>query len=127
MGRTTGYLAKEYTAPAAVAKNRLVNWGAADGTVAVAVDGSKELVGVSSELDTAAGDYCSVFRIGNIAEVIYGGNVARGDPLTADGTGRAIKATVSGQFVVGNAEISGVVNDVGTVTVQPHMLSLADA
>lgn len=124
MGRTTGYLTKEYTAPAGVPAYRIVNWGAADGTVATAVDGTKECVGVTSELATAANEYASVFRVGNIAEVMFGAEVTRGDPLTADAQGRAVPA-VAGDHVVGNAESSGVLGVIGTVTVQPHVFSVA--
>jgi hypothetical protein len=125
MGRTTGYLTKEYTATGAIPANRIVNWGAADGSVALATDGTKEAVGVSSELDTEANEYCSVFRVGNIAEVEFGAAVGRGQPLTADAQGRAIPATTAGQFVVGNAESSGVLGTIGTVTVQPHIFTPA--
>lgn len=125
MGRTTGYLTKEYTAPAGVPANRIVNWGGADGSVATAVDGSKECVGVTSELATDPGEYASVFRVGNIPEVMFGGNVTRGDELTADAQGRAIKATIAGQHCVGNAESSGALGQIGTVTVQPHIFTPA--
>lgn len=126
MGRTTGYLTKEYPCAAGVAANRLVNWGAADGLVALAVDGTKPFVGVTSELATDAGDYASVFMNGNIAEVTFGGNVTRGDPLTADAQGRAILAAPaihSTVYIVGYAECSGVAGDIGTVIVSPQTLT----
>lgn len=121
MGQTTGFLTKSLTATTAIAAYRLVNYGAADGTGVPAADATKFIVGVNSELATAVGERASVHSVGNIADVEYGGTVARGDPLTSDASGRAIKATAAGQNCVGFAEVSGVVGDIGSVTVSPFI------
>ena len=125
MGRTTGLLQKGYTATALIRANRLVAHGAADGTVVEATVSTAAIIGVQSELDCAANDRASVAMVGNIEEVVYGGNVARGDPLTSDGQGRAIKAVPAAgvnAFCVGFAEVSGVVGDLGTVTISPFVM-----
>jgi len=121
MGQTTGFLTKSLTATAAVTRRRLVTYGAADGTGVQASGTAAAIVGVSSEIDTAIGERISVHMIGNIADVEYGGNVSRGDPLTSDANGRAIVATAAGQRCVGFAEVSGVLGDIGSVPVAPFI------
>lgn len=123
MGRTTsGGLIKSLEATTAITKRRLVKLGAADGAGVPAVDGAAYIAGVSDELDTAVGERCSVLMVGCIADVEYGGAVTRGDPLTADAQGRAVAAAPAGganAFIVGYAEVSGVLGDVGSVFVNP--------
>lgn len=121
MGKTTGFLTKSLTATTAIPAHTLVKYGAADGTCVPAVDATAFIFGVAHEIDTAVGERCSVHGPGNIAPVIYGATVARGDPLTANASSQAIKATAAGQFVVGFAEVSGVAGQIGTVTVAPFV------
>jgi hypothetical protein len=125
MGRTTGLLQKGYTAGAAIRANRILTWGAADGLVIEATGAAAALVGIQSQLDCDSGDRASAAMVGNIEDVIYGGNVARGDPLTSDGQGRAIKATgAAGTLLncIGFAEVSGVVGDIGTAIIAPFVM-----
>lgn len=122
MGQTTGLLTKSLEATTAITKRRLVKFGAADGAGVPAVDGTAFIVGVNSDCDVAIGERASVHSIGNIADVEYGGTVARGDPLTADGTGRAVTAAPAAganSYIVGYAEVSGVVGDIGSCYVCP--------
>lgn len=122
MGRTTTGLIKSLEATVAVPKRRLVTFGAADGTGVLATGGAAYIRGVSGDIDTAIGERISVQMSGNVAEVEYGGTVARGDPLTSDATGRAITAAPAAGanvFIVGYAEVSGVVGTIGTVDVAP--------
>lgn len=121
MGMTTGFLTKSLTATTRIPKFTLVKFGAADGTGVPAVDATAYIRGVSSDIDTEINQRASVFMVGNIADVIYGGTVARGDPLTADASGRAITATTAGQRCVGFAEISGAVGDIGSVDIAPFI------
>lgn len=125
MGRTTGFLTKSLEATTAVPKMTLVKYGAADGTCVPAVDGSKHICGVSANVDTAVGERVSCFKVGNIADVIYGGNVTRGDPLTSDANGRAVLAAPAAGanvFCFGFAEVSGVLGDIGSAEVAPFIL-----
>ncbi len=122
MGRTTTGLIKSLEATAAITKRRLVTFGAADGTGIQAVGGAAYIRGVNSELDTAVGERASVLMTGCVADVEYGGAVTRGDPLTSDATGRAITAAPAAganAFIVGYAEVSGVLGDIGSVDVLP--------
>ncbi len=122
MGRSTTGLIKSLEATVAIPARRLVTFGAADGTGIVATGPAAYIRGVSSDIDTAIGERASVQMSANVAEVVYGGNVARGDALTADGTGRAIATTTAGNFYVGFAEVAGVAGDIGYVDVIPGKL-----
>lgn len=117
MGRTTNGLIKSRNATTAIPAYRFVKEGAADGTAVPAVDAASAIIGVSSELDTAVGERVSVQQGGNVAEIMFGGNVTRGDYLTADAQGRAITTTTTGARYGGIAEVSGVLGDIGTCTV----------
>ncbi len=125
MGRTTGLLQKGYTAQVAIGARRMVKFGSADGTVTLATAAADKTIGVQSEIDCAIGERASVAMIGNIEEVIYGGNVTRGDPLTAGALGVAVAAAPAAGanvWCVGFAEVSGVSGDIGTVVISPFML-----
>jgi hypothetical protein len=80
------------------------------------------LMGVTDRLGAAvAGDRIDVVRSG-IAEVEFGGTVARGDPLTADASGRAVAAAPAAganAYVIGFAEVSGVLGDIGSASILP--------
>lgn len=122
MGMTTGLLTKSLEATTAIPARTLVKFGAADGAGVPAVDGAAFIVGVNGDVDTAVGERASVHSIGNIADVLYGGTVARGDPLTADAQGRAVTAAPAAGanvYIAGYAEVSGVINDIGSLYVQP--------
>lgn len=122
MGQTTHGLIKSLEATAAITKRRLVKFGAADGAGVQAADATAFIVGVSSDVDTAIGERCSVLSTGCIADVEYGGNVTRGDPLTSDANGKAVAAAPAGgtnNYIVGFAEVSGVSGDIGSVYVVP--------
>lgn len=109
---------KNHTADAAIGAYRLVINGAADGNVAQAAGVAAALIGVTDRLAAAvAGDRIDIVR-GGIAEVEYGATVARGDPLTSDATGRAVTAAPAAgvnNYILGYAEVSGVVGDIGCV------------
>lgn len=122
MGQTTGLLTKSLEATTAIPKRTLVKFGAADGAGVPAVDGAAFIVGVNSDVDVAIGERASVFSTGNIADVLYGGTVTRGDPLTSDAAGKAITASpaaAANAYIVGFAEVSGVAGDIGSVYVCP--------
>jgi hypothetical protein len=119
MGQTTGFLTKALTATTAIVKRRLVKYGAADGTGVPATDGTAFICGVSDDVGAAVNERCSVFMNGNIADVEYGGNVTRGDPLTAV---TAAPAAGANTRVVGFAEVSGVLGDIGSVAISPFIM-----
>ena len=114
-------LIKTYTASGAIAARRFVTHGAADVTAAQAADGSAAIMGVTERLAVATGERVDVIKTG-LAEIEYGGAVTRGDPLTADANGTAVKANPAAgvnAHIGGWAEISGVAGDYGLVNIAP--------
>lgn len=113
-------LAKAYTAEAPIGPYLIAKFGSADGTGVGAVAATDKPIGVTNRVNpTAIGDRFDVIRVG-IAEVVYGGPVTRGDPLTSDALSRAVLAAPAAgtnAFIVGQAEVSGVLGDVGKVLV----------
>lgn len=107
----------------AIAKYRLVKYGANDGEVVQAAGIDAAIIGVSTRIAAAATDTrIDVVRSG-VAEVEYGGPVSRGDLLTSDADGKALlSAPNSGdnQYVAGYAEVAGKAGDIGSVFLIPH-------
>jgi hypothetical protein len=111
-------LTKNYDAGAAVPIYSLVKFGANDYTVIPATAVSDRIIGVADILGAeAAGERLDVNRAG-IVPVVYGGTVTRGDKLTSNATGQAITSTADTDKIIGFAEISGVLNDIGAVLIQ---------
>ncbi len=74
---------------------------------------------MSDVLDIASGERVDVIEHG-IAEVEFGGTVARGDPLTADADGKAIKAAPAAGVnarIIGWAGVSVVAGDIAKVRI----------
>lgn len=115
-----------FNAGAAVAPYRIMKHGSNDREAVQAAAATDAMIGVSDQLGAkAAGDPMDVIRSG-LAEVEYGGNVTRGQPLTADADGKAIAAApAAGQSVriIGHAEVSGVAGDIGSVHLAPSTLT----
>jgi hypothetical protein len=117
---------KGYVAGAAMAKRRIAKFGASDGVLLLAAGAAATefLIGVTTEVDAVTGDPVDLIRAG-LADVEYGGTVARGAPLTSDATGRAVTAAPAAgtnNRIIGFADVSGVVGDIGTVYVNPGFM-----
>lgn len=115
MGTPT--LIRNYTAGGAIAKYRIVKHGATDGAALQAAAPTDALMGVCTELDSGGG--ADVIKAG-VADVEYGGNVTRGDPLTSDASGKAVTAAPAAGTnarIVGYAEVSGVSGDIGSALI----------
>ena len=111
---------------AAIAAYRLVKHGAADGTVVQAAGHDAPIIGVSNQVSAAATDPGVDIVRGGIPEVEYGGAVARGDPLTSDADGKAVKAeALAGEeeWIAGFAEVSGASGDIGSLLFCPSQIS----
>lgn len=114
-------LTKTYIAEAAVTKRRIVKPGTADGNVLLGAAVGDALMGVSADIDAAITEPVDVHHAG-IAEVEYGGTIARGDPVTSDGTGRALASAPGAGVnnnIIGRAIVSGVIGDIGKVLIAP--------
>lgn len=114
MARRTDGLIKGFRAGAAVAARRIVRFGASDISVTQASTALARAIGVSVELAADIGEPVDV-ALSGITDVDYGGAVARGDFLTSDADGRAVPAVTAGARIVGQAMVSGVAGDIGSV------------
>lgn len=112
---------ESYLAAVAVGANLIVKHGAADGACTLATAATDALLGAADSLGKAAGEMVDV-HIGEIGEVKLGGNVVRGDALTANANSKAIATTTVGNRVIGFAEQSGAADDVIRFRVAPGVL-----
>ena len=103
----------------AVAPHRIVKYGDDDATVVQSAVAADAHVGVSGRAAAASGGRVEIARAG-IADVEYGGNVARGALLTADAEGKAVTAAADNR-VIGIAEVSGVAGDIGQMLLAPSL------
>jgi hypothetical protein len=117
-------ITKAYLAGAAIAAYRIVKFDSADGTVIQAAAAADKSIGVTTDIPAASGETVDVVKSG-LSYVEYGGNVTRGDLLTADSVGRAVTAAPSASAnvrIIGVAEASGVSGDIGSLTIAASML-----
>lgn len=124
MSRNVPGLTLAYRASEAIEARRIARAGGVDGTVLRGSSGTDALVGVTTDIPAAEGETCDVQRSG-CAPVVYGGSVSRGDPLTSDSQARAITAVAgvgAAVRVIGFAEVTGVVGDIGSVFLAPFIL-----
>ena len=108
----------------AVNAYRLCKHGAADGTVIQAAGNNAAIVGVCTRVGAASTDPEVELVRGGVPEVEYGGAVARGDPLTSDADGKAIKAEPGANakfYIAGFAEVAGASGDIGSILFCPSI------
>lgn len=118
MGNET--LNKNFTATGAIAANRIVKFGAADGEVVQAAAAADLSVGICGSVGPASGERVDVVMAG-IAEVEFGGTVARGAMVTADANGKAI-AAASTNRTIGIALVSAISGDIAPVLIAPSVM-----
>lgn len=110
-------LVKNYEAGGTIAAYTIVKWDAADLKVVAAAAVGDLSIGVSGRLGAVVGERIDIIRSG-LALVTFGGTVTRGQKLTTDASGRAVTAApaagVNNQ-IIGIAEVSGAVGDVGSI------------
>jgi len=108
----TSGLEKTFKCTAAIATAfTIAKFGADDDTLSLATTSDVTLVGVFQHTTDAAGDDVNVMMSG-ISSIKLGGTVTRGDRLTSDSNGNAIKATDPDHTSIGYAMASGVVSDI---------------
>jgi hypothetical protein len=115
---------RNQTASGAIAPYRIVKPGAADGVVAQGAAATDLLMGINESVTIADGERCDIVKAG-IADVEFGGTVARGEPVTADASGKAIKAVPAAGAnarIIGFAEVSAVAGDIGPVLIAPGVM-----
>lgn len=118
-------LAKNFQATGAIGAHRIVIANA-DGTISIAGAGgaATALFGVNAELDLADGEYGDIVKVG-IADVVFGGNVAAGDPITSDANGAAVKAAPAAGAnvrIIGFAEVAGAAGDLAQILIAPGVM-----
>lgn len=104
-----------FLAGSVIAAHRIVKHGDEDGTVVQASAATDGVFGVSDIGEDAEGEHTDII-MSDSAEVEYGGAVTRGDLLTADAEGKAVKAA-AGNRSIGVALVSGVAGDIGEVMI----------
>lgn len=107
-------LIKTMTATGAVAAHTLATFGAGDGLVTGATAATDPLLGVTTSIGSQDNGRCDVV-IAGITTVKAGGTYARGDVLTSNATGQAIKSTTGTDRIIGIAMASAVVGDLAPV------------
>lgn len=112
MKQITG-LITAFVAAGAVSQYRLMAFGEEANTAKQATATTDKLIGVSTRLNQTAGEHIDIVRSG-IAPVMYGEALKRGDWVTADVQGRAVKATDK-QACIGIAEQDGDADDLGAI------------
>lgn len=115
-------LTKSFDVGGAVAPYRIVTHGNGDRIAVQASAPTDALIGTTDVLGAGADDSRMDVIIGGLPEVEFGGTVVRGDPLTADADGRAVKATVSGSRIIGFAWVSAVAGDIAAYQHSPGVL-----
>ncbi|WP_069353863.1 DUF2190 family protein [Burkholderia cenocepacia] len=109
-------LVSNYFAAAAIGAHLLIAYGDADDQVkAGAGSAGEKLLGASTDVGAATGERVDVVLLGP-TPVVYGAAVTRGDRIKADAQGRAVPAA-AGEASVGEALLSGVVGDIGSVLI----------
>jgi hypothetical protein len=114
-------LIRNYTADGATSAYRIAKPGSDDGLAAQASAATDALFGIFDELAHDDGERADVIRAGACL-IQLGGTVTRGDWLTANSDGKAVKAAPdagSNVSVIGRAEVSGKDADI-----VPHILAI---
>jgi hypothetical protein len=104
---------RAYEASAAINPYRIIAFSDAANSskIATAASATAALIGTTGKVGGAIGAMVDVHR-GGLNPVQLGGTVAAGDPLTANAAGKAIKATIAGQRIIGSAEQPGIADDI---------------
>ncbi len=103
-----------YVAQGAVGAYRIVKQGTADQSCALASAATDALISTSDSLAHNSGEVVDV-GYGELGEVILGGSVTRGQPLTSDANAAAVVAAPaagSNVRIIGFADKSGAAGDV---------------
>lgn len=98
----TTRLFKAFDVEGTLAPYRLVTFADTAGLVAQAGGADEPLIGTTDELGLQSNGRADI-AMSALPEVEAGGAVACGDALTSDAQGRAVKATTTGQHIIGFA------------------------
>lgn len=116
-------LIKNYLAGDGVAAYRIVAFSA-DNTVVQAAAATDAMIGVSDNLAKLTGERVDI-TLSGLAEVMFGGTVARGALVTSDADGKAVAAAPAAGVnnrVIGVAMVAAVSGDIAPILIQPGSL-----
>lgn len=113
-------LIKNYLAGATIAANRIVKFDTTDGTVIQAAAAADLAIGVCGFVAPASGERVDIVQQG-IAEVEFGGVVARGAMVTADANGKGV-AAASTNRTIGIALVTTAAGDIAPVLLAPSVM-----
>jgi hypothetical protein len=116
---------KSFKAAADIAPNSIVKFTANAGEVAPATAATDKIAGVTDSVAVSAGQMVDV-AIEGILPVKAGGNIAAGDPLTANANSKAVAATFTAatmKFVIGRALAPAVADDLVLFQVAPSVIA----
>lgn len=117
-------LIKQGVAEGAIPAYRIVKPGGTDTGYALATAAADALCGVSESVPATSGERLDVVKTG-IADVEFGGQVSRGQPVTSDASGKAVAAAPaagSNVRIIGFAEASAVAGDISPVLLAPGVV-----
>lgn len=123
-------LTKNFDAGGAINQCTIVKFGVADETVVKAAAATDLLIGIVDIAQTEAGNSVATgdptdVMLAGIAEVEAGGTIARGEWVTSDADGHAIKATPAADTnmqVIGKAMASASDGDIVPVMIMPGQI-----
>ncbi|MBL8396172.1 MAG: DUF2190 family protein [Candidatus Accumulibacter sp.] len=113
-------LTKNYLAGAAISARRIVKFDTTDGVVLQAAAAADLSIGICGEVGPASGERVDIIQCG-IAELEFGGTVARGAMVTADASGKGV-AAASTNRTIGLALVSAVSGDIAPVLIAPSVM-----
>lgn len=114
---------KGYRADTAIPAYRFVAYSPDEGGMVLSTNGADAKLGLSDSLGADEGKMGDVIRQG-IGEVEYAGNIAPGDPLTANADGRAVVAA-AGEPYSARAEQEGDAGVIGKVWLEAGIVPAA--
>ncbi len=116
LGQTTLFEKSLKCTAAITTAYTIAKFGADDDHASLAVAATDSLLGVFQHTTTVADEPVRIMLEG-ISQVVYGGDVTRGQDLTCNASGKAV-AAVKGDSIIGQAMVSGVANDIGFVHIK---------
>ena len=117
-------LSKAFIADTDIAPYLILKAGSVDGNAALATASTDKLIGISENVQVAAGQCVDVI-LDDTANVTAGGTIAAGDWITSNGSSQAVTAApatgVNAQ-VIGKALTSAVSGDVFPILIAPGQI-----
>lgn len=106
---------KTFIAAAAIAGRKLVTFGTGK-TVVEATAATDPIIGIAEQIGSSDNGRVDVI-INGIAEAVAGGNITRGNVLTADATGNVVVSAQATDRIIGIAMDDAVAGDVVDVLI----------